>query len=91
MNINREDLKKQYFKVINNIEYQPSFNYTKFENDKYIGLEITKTAEEIYRDSLKPMVHQPTETELLKQQLLETQSQLANLQEQILLNNGGIV
>lgn len=54
MNINREDLKKQYFKVINNIEYQPSFNYTKFENDKYIGLEITKTAEEVYIDSLKP-------------------------------------
>ncbi|OOM71085.1 hypothetical protein CLPUN_50770 [Clostridium puniceum] len=42
------------------------------------------------KDSLFPApTPQSTKEELLQKQLLETQAMLANLQEQILLNNGG--
>lgn len=59
-------------------------------NYKYVENKIVELTEE-EKESLFPKQEpQPTEAELLKQQLLETQAQLAELQEQILLNNGGI-
>lgn len=59
-------------------------------NYKYVDNKVVELTEE-EKESLYPeQEQQPTEAELLKQQLLETQAQLADLQEQILLNNGGI-
>ena len=59
-------------------------------NYKYVENKVVELTEE-EKESLYPKQEpQPTEAELLKQQLLETQAQLADLQEQILLNNGGI-
>lgn len=66
------------------IDSKGRYNY-KYIDDKAVEL----TGEE--KECLYPkQEQQPTEAELLKQQLLETQAQLAELQEQILLNNGGI-
>ncbi|WP_252226964.1 hypothetical protein [Clostridium sp. ZBS2] len=50
------------------------------------------TDEEIkkWEEANKPVEKEPTKEDLLEQQLLETQAQLVNLKEQILLNNGGI-
>ena len=59
-------------------------------NYKYLDNKVVELAEE-EKGSLFPVQEpQPTEAELLKEQLLQTQAQLADLQEQILLNQGGI-
>lgn len=57
-------------------------------NYKYVNNEVVVLSDE-EKESLFPTpVQQPTETELLKQQLLETQAQLAEMQYNILLNGG---
>lgn len=66
------------------IDNQGRYNY------KYIDNKVVEITEEEKGSLFPEQEEQPTEAELLKQQLLETQAQLANLQEQILLNNGGI-
>lgn len=60
-------------------------------NYKYLDNKVIELTEEEKETLFPKQEPQPTEAELLKQQLLETQAQLANLQEQILLNNGGTV
>ena len=59
-------------------------------NYKYVDNKVVELTEEEKESLFPEQEQQPTEAELLKQQLLETQAQLAELQEQILLNNGGI-
>lgn len=87
MDINREDLKKQYFKTIKNIEYQPAFTFESFENGEYKNLVITKSAEEVYRDSLKPIVQQPTEQQILNAKLLQDNANMQlELEQQKQLN-----
>ncbi|OSA88179.1 UNVERIFIED_ORG: hypothetical protein B2H93_18890, partial [Clostridium botulinum] len=61
-----------------------------FEKEKWTE---GATDEEIkeWEESNKSNPKEPTETEILQKQLLETQALVANLQEQILLKqNGGI-
>lgn len=66
------------------IDSQGRYNY------KYIDSKVVEITEE-EKESLFPVQEpQPNREEQLEQQLLETQAQLADLQEQILLNNGGI-
>ncbi len=73
-----------YFKEKPLRDIQGRCNY-KYENNK-----VTELTEE-EKESLFPVQEpQPSREEQLEQQLLQTQAQLANLQEQILLNNGGI-
>lgn len=62
----------------------------KFDNDEWIE---GATEEEIkeWQEKNKLKSKEPNETEILQKQLLETQSLVANLQEQILLKqNGGM-
>jgi hypothetical protein len=69
-----------YFKPNSLRDIKGKYNY-KLVNDKPVEL----TEEE--KVTLFPkLIEQPTKVELLQKQLLETQAQLANLQEQILLN-----
>lgn len=63
-------------------DYEGRFNY------KYVDNKLVELTEE-EKQKLYP-VQEPSRELLLEQQLLQTQAQLANLQEQILLNNGGI-
>jgi hypothetical protein len=65
------------------IDENGNYNY-KYENDKLI--ELTEEEKEILFPAPTP---EPTETEILQKQLLETQAIVANLQEQILLNQNG--
>lgn len=60
-------------------------------NYRYTDSKVTELTEE-EKESLFPVQEpQPSREEQLEQQLLQTQAQLADLQEQILLNsNGGI-
>ena len=58
-------------------------------NYKYINNKITELTEE-EKESLFPVQEsQPSREEQLEQQLLQTQALVANLQEQILLNQNG--
>ncbi len=54
------------------------------ETETYINLEIKKTADEVYQEWLEnknnPPKKEPTETELLQKQLLETQKLVLELQ-----------
>lgn len=59
----------------------------KWDYEKQIWIEGA-TQEEI-KEANKPANKEPTETEKLQKQLLETQAIVANLQEQILLNQNG--
>lgn len=57
-------------------------------NYKYLDGNLVEITEE-EKEALHPVQEpQPTEVELLKQQLLETQAQLAEMQYNILLNGG---
>ena len=67
-------------------EMQQGFYKPKWDGSAWIEGDTQE-----YIDSINALATpQPTETELLKVQLLETQATLASLQEQILLSNGGI-
>lgn len=57
-------------------------------NYKYVDNKVVELTED-EKESLYPkQEQQPSREEQLEQQLLQTQAQLANLQEQILLNGG---
>lgn len=58
-------------------------------NYKLVDGKVTELTEEEKNNLFPASMPQPTKEELLQKQLLETQATLANLQEQILLNNGG--
>lgn len=66
------------------VDAQGRYNY-KYVDNKV--LELTEEEKESLFPTELPQLSQEGE---LEKQLLETQAQLANLQEQILLNNGGI-
>lgn len=66
-------------KVMDN---QGRYNY-KYEND-----EVVELTEDEKLNLFPVQEKEPTETEILQKQLLETQAIVANLQEQILLNGG---
>lgn len=58
-------------------------------NYKYVDDEVVELTEE-EKENLFPVKEpQPTEEENLREQLLQTQALVANLQEQILLNSNG--
>lgn len=79
--INEEDFQNYYFS-----EDGKLFTPLKDKVGKMI-----KTGEQVYNeDYLNPPLPQQTKEYLLQKQLLETQAILANLQEQILKQNGGI-
>jgi hypothetical protein len=86
---------QEMWKEFNGMTFAPAYKLivTKNEVDgvkeKVFKYEIIKTTDEVYQDYLNPPKPQPTKEELLQKQLLETQAILANLQEKILLNNGG--
>ncbi len=66
------------------VDNQGRYNY------KYVDNKVIELTEE-EKESLFPVQEsQPNRVEQLEQQLLQTQAQLADLQEQILLNQGGI-
>lgn len=74
------DYKNYYFDEHNNL-------YTPNEELKQTGKEVYIA----YQESLNNTEKKPTETELLKQQLLETQAILAEMQyNNLLKENGGI-
>ncbi|NFF80444.1 hypothetical protein FC764_04130 [Clostridium botulinum] len=64
----------------------PNYIYERYDQETktYINLEIKKTAEEVYQEWLNnknnPPKKEPTETEILQRQLLETQNMLLELQ-----------
>lgn len=64
-------------------DYQGRCNY-KYENG-----EIVELTEDEKLNLFPVQEKEPTETEILQKQLLETQVIVANLQEQILLNQNG--
>ncbi|MBY6916065.1 hypothetical protein [Clostridium botulinum] len=83
--------------VVQNIEIQEGQFLVNYYDKKYIkpkwDFEKEKwtesaTEEEIqeWEESNKPKPKEPTETEILQKQLLETQNLVLELQEQILLN-----
>lgn len=57
-------------------------------NYKYENGEVVELTEEEKLKLFPVQEKEPTETEILQKQLLETQAIVANLQEQILLNGG---
>ncbi|AQR93492.1 hypothetical protein [Clostridium saccharoperbutylacetonicum] len=75
---------------INGVTYTAEATFSSEEIDGEIKhfAEITKTAEENYKSIISQSL-KISETEQLKQQLLETQAQLTDLKEQILLKDGG--
>lgn len=95
MDIKRDELKNNYFKTINGVEYHPSFTYEKFEDDTFIGVEITKTSEEVYQEKLntKETVKEPTIQEQINAQLLGEIAQQkivnAQLMQEIATLKGG--
>lgn len=58
-------------------------------NYKYIDNKVVELTEEEKENLFPVQEPQPSREEQLEQQLLETQALVANLQEQILLNQGG--
>lgn len=68
------------------IDSQGRYNY------KYVGNKVIEIAEEdkINEIQMDQAQEQPSEVDILKQQLLQTQATLAELQANILLNQGGI-
>ena len=58
-------------------------------NYKYIDNKIVELTDEEKEILFPKQEKEPTETEILQKQLLETQAIVANLQEQILLNQNG--
>ncbi|MBY7023626.1 hypothetical protein JW813_05170 [Clostridium botulinum] len=79
----------QYFEVTEDMQTLEMYKGDLIK-PKWSGVEWVEgaTQEEIqeWEESNKPLVPEPTETDLLKQQLLETQNLVLELQEQILLN-----
>lgn len=72
-----------YFPIEKPLKNSKGIPNYKYENDEIVAL----TEEE--KLNLFPVQEkEPTETEILQKQLLETQAIVANLQEQILLNGG---
>lgn len=69
------------------IDSQGRYNY------KYIDNKVVEIAEEekINEIQIDQAQEQPSEVDILKQQLLQTQAIVAELQANILLNNGGTV
>lgn len=73
-----------YFPIEKPLKNSKGIPNYKYENDEIVAL----TEEE--KLNLFPVQEkEPTETEILQKQLLETQAIVANLQEQILLNQNG--
>ena len=89
MNINKEDFKKQYFKNINNIEYQPKFVYDSFENGEYKNLVITKTAEEVYQEWLENKDKKQDNAITTEDRVDEIEASLAELS--IILAQKGVI
>ncbi|MBW6408468.1 hypothetical protein [Clostridium weizhouense] len=87
--------------IFDGIEFTPIYkidNYIPIKDDQgntidfeLDGFKLIKTAEQNYKNSIKVVSKEKTETEILKQQLLETQSLVAELRyKSILKENGGM-
>ncbi|NFA44012.1 hypothetical protein EXM65_15910 [Clostridium botulinum] len=84
----------QYFEITEDMQIVDMPNKT-YIKPKWTGIEWVEgaTEEEIkeYEENNKPKPKEPTETELLQKQLLETQALVAELRyKTILKENGGI-
>lgn len=68
------------FKTINGMIFTPEATHVEKEverdgvKSKEIFYEITKTLEDVYKEFLNPKVYEPTEIELLKQQIMDMQN-----------------
>lgn len=84
--ITNKDIQKMYLETEHGI-FTPLYTYESYdpETETYQGFEITKAAEEVYKEWLenkdKPVVQEPTEIELLQQEnkLLKAQVEALSL------------